>query len=397
MPKSVIIPAGSSAPLAPFVPGTLADGVVYVSGTLAFDQHNNVLFADDPKAQTRHVLETIRKVIETAGGTMADVTFNSIFITDWKNYAAINEIYAEFFPGDKPARFCIQCGLVKPDALVEMPQLRISPSEAAMKLSLSPPPYADAPVVVLISGLGGSGSYWLPQLAVLEQEYQVVCYDQRGTGNNPDTLAEDYSIAQMAAELHQALVAAGIERYAVVGHALGALVGMQLALDYPASVTVLISVNGWLRINAHTRRCFQVRERLLYSGGAQAWVEAQPLFLYPADWMAARAPRLEAEDALALAHFQGKNNLLRRLNALKRADFSHHADRIRCPVQIICASDDLLVPTACSSELHAALPDSQKMVMPYGGHACNVTDPETFNALLLNGLASLLHHREAAL
>ncbi|EFD5483006.1 alpha/beta fold hydrolase [Escherichia coli] len=196
-----------------------------------------------------------------------------------------------------------------------------------MKLSLSPPPYADAPVVVLISGLGGSGSYWLPQLAVLEQEYQVVCYDQRGTGNNPDTLAEDYSIAQMAAELHQALVAAGIEHYAVVGHALGALVGMQLAL----------------------------------------------------------------------AHFQGKNNLLRRLNALKRADFSHHADRIRCPVQIICASDDLLVPTACSSELHAALPDSQKMVMPYGGHACNVTDPETFNALLLNGLASLLHHREAAL
>ena len=193
------------------------------------------------------------------------------------------------------------------------------------------------------------------------------------------------------------LINIGYGDYAVVGHALGALVGMQLALDYPASVTVLISVNGWLRINAHTRRCFQVRERLLYSGGAQAWVEAQPLFLYPADWMAARAPRLEAEDALALAHFQGKNNLLRRLNALKRADFSHHADRIRCPVQIICASDDLLVPSACSSELHAALPDSQKMVMPYGGHACNVTDPETFNALLLNGLASLLHHREAAL
>ena len=61
-----------------------------------------------------------------------------------------------------------------------------------MKLSLSPPPYADAPIVVLISGLGGSGSYWLPQLAVLEQEYQVICYDQRGTGNNPDTLEDVY-------------------------------------------------------------------------------------------------------------------------------------------------------------------------------------------------------------
>ena len=50
MPKSVIIPAGSSVPLAPFVPGTLADGVVYVSGTLAFDQHNNVLL---PMTQRR--------------------------------------------------------------------------------------------------------------------------------------------------------------------------------------------------------------------------------------------------------------------------------------------------------------------------------------------------------
>ncbi len=72
--------------------------MVYVSGTLPFDKQNNVVHIGDPKAQTRHVLETIRSVIETAGGSMADVTFNSIFITDWTNYAAINEVYAEFFP-----------------------------------------------------------------------------------------------------------------------------------------------------------------------------------------------------------------------------------------------------------------------------------------------------------
>lgn len=172
-----------------------------------------------------------------------------------------------------------------------------------MKLSVSPPPYEGAPVVVFISGLGGSGSYWLPQLAALEPEYQVVCYDQRGTGNNPATLPEGYSLAQMADELAQALAEAGIARYSVVGHALGALVGLQLALDRPDALTALVCVNGWLTLNAHTRRCFQIRERLLHYGGAQAWVEAQPLFLYPADWMAARAPRLEAEEALALAHF----------------------------------------------------------------------------------------------
>ena len=86
----------------------------------AFDASNNVVHPGDAAAQTRHVLETIKSVVETAGGTMADVTFNSIFVTDWANYAAINTVYAEYFPGDKPARFCIQCGLVKPDALVEI-------------------------------------------------------------------------------------------------------------------------------------------------------------------------------------------------------------------------------------------------------------------------------------
>ena len=120
MPKSIVVPPGTTTPIAPFSPGTLADGVVYVSGTLPFDKGNNVVHVGDAAAQTRHVLETVKSVIETAGGTMADVTFNSIFITDWANYGAVNKVYAEYFPGDKPARFCIQCGLVKPDALVEI-------------------------------------------------------------------------------------------------------------------------------------------------------------------------------------------------------------------------------------------------------------------------------------
>lgn len=120
MPKQVIDLANSGKPIAPFVPGTLADGVVYVSGTLPFDSENNVVYPGDAAAQTRHVLDIIKQVIETAGGTLSDVTFNSIFITDWANYAAVNQVYAEYFPADRPARYCIQCGLVKPEALIEI-------------------------------------------------------------------------------------------------------------------------------------------------------------------------------------------------------------------------------------------------------------------------------------
>ncbi len=120
MPKQSIIPAGSGKPLAPYVPGSMADGVVYVSGTLPFDKDNNVVHVGDAAAQTHHVLETIKGVVEAAGGSMDDVTFNMIMLTDWANYAKVNEVYAEYFPGEKPARYCIQCGLVKPDALIEI-------------------------------------------------------------------------------------------------------------------------------------------------------------------------------------------------------------------------------------------------------------------------------------
>ncbi len=120
MPKQALIPAGTGTPIAPFVPGTLADGFVFVSGTLPFDKDNNVVHVGDAAAQTRHVLEIIKSVIAEAGGTMEDVTFNAIMLRDWSDYAAINKVYAEYFDGVKPARYCIQCGLVKPDALIEI-------------------------------------------------------------------------------------------------------------------------------------------------------------------------------------------------------------------------------------------------------------------------------------
>ena len=120
MPMKIVVPAGTGKTLAPYSPGTLADGIVYVSGTLALDKDTNVVHVGDAAKQTEYVLEQIKSVIETAGGTMDDVTMNHIFLKDWADYATMNKVYAEYFPGDKPARYCIQCGLVKPNALVEI-------------------------------------------------------------------------------------------------------------------------------------------------------------------------------------------------------------------------------------------------------------------------------------
>jgi aminoacrylate peracid reductase len=112
MPFESINPSQFPMPIAPYSAATKAGNIVYVSGTLALGEGGTVLFPGNCTAQTRHVLETIKASLEAAGATMEDVAFNHIFLADWADYQAMNAVYAEYFPGAKPARYCIQCGLV---------------------------------------------------------------------------------------------------------------------------------------------------------------------------------------------------------------------------------------------------------------------------------------------
>ena len=101
-------------------PGAKAGNIVYVSGTLALDGEGKLVGQDDARAQTRHILESIKSVLAAAGGSLSDIAFNHIFLADMKDYAAMNDVYREYFPSNPPARYCIRADLVKPGFLVEI-------------------------------------------------------------------------------------------------------------------------------------------------------------------------------------------------------------------------------------------------------------------------------------
>ncbi len=115
-----INPPQFPTPIAPYSAGARAGNTVYVSGVLALGEGGSVLHVGDAAAQTRHVMEVIKTTLEAAGAAMADVAMNHIFLKDFADYPAFNLVYAEYFPGDKPARYCIKADLVKPDCLVEV-------------------------------------------------------------------------------------------------------------------------------------------------------------------------------------------------------------------------------------------------------------------------------------
>jgi aminoacrylate peracid reductase len=120
MPRTSVIPKDSPPPLAPYSPGVRADNVVYVSGMLALDREGQIVGVGDVMAQTRQVLENIKDVLESAGGSMEDIVFNAIFLADMSYYADMNAVYKTYFPANPPARYCIRAELVKPEFLVEI-------------------------------------------------------------------------------------------------------------------------------------------------------------------------------------------------------------------------------------------------------------------------------------
>ena len=93
----------------------------------------------DAKAQTRQVIESIKAVVEAAGGTLDDVTYNAIFLKDLGDYAAMNEVYKEYFGINPPARYCIEAKLVRPEFLVEISSIaHLPPAASTTCLSCSP-------------------------------------------------------------------------------------------------------------------------------------------------------------------------------------------------------------------------------------------------------------------
>lgn len=246
---------------------------------------------------------------------------------------------------------------------------------------------SDAPALILSSGLGGSAGYWSPNLAALAEYFQVVAYDHRGTGRSDRVLPEAISIEDMASDVIALMDALGVERAHFIGHALGGAIGVEAAIRTDR-IDRLVVINGWRTLSPHTRRCFAARLALLHGAGERAFLEAQPLFLYPPDWTAAHDAELTADLDQHLASFPGIGTTAKRVAAVQ----AYTPDPAKLAtlenLLVIATRDDFLVPYATALDLAKPARRADVATLDWGGHACNVTAPDAFNRLVLEFLRS---------
>lgn len=110
------------AALGPYSQAIKAGDWLYCSGQIPLDPATMELVGEgDVQAQTRQVLVNLKAVLKAANSSLSKVVKCQVFIKDMNDFAAINEIYAEFFTGDTPpARACVEVARLPKDVLVEI-------------------------------------------------------------------------------------------------------------------------------------------------------------------------------------------------------------------------------------------------------------------------------------
>ena len=120
MEKRIIHTENAPAALGPYSQAVEVNGTLYVSGQIPFIPETMTCVSEDVQEQTKQSLENVKAILEEAGYSLNDVVKAGVFIKNMNDFPLINEIYAEYFSENKPARACVEVARLPKDVKVEI-------------------------------------------------------------------------------------------------------------------------------------------------------------------------------------------------------------------------------------------------------------------------------------
>lgn len=120
MTKTVIHTDKAPGAVGPYSQAIVANGMVFTAGQVPLVPGTRSLVEGGIQEQTRQALQNVKAVLEAAGTSLDKVVKTTVFLSDMNNFAAMNEVYATFFPNNPPARSAVQVARLPLDAMVEI-------------------------------------------------------------------------------------------------------------------------------------------------------------------------------------------------------------------------------------------------------------------------------------
>jgi 2-iminobutanoate/2-iminopropanoate deaminase len=106
--------------IGPYSQAVKANGFVFISGQIALNPATGQLVEGGISEQTERVLENLRGIVEASGSSMHKAVKVSVFLKDMNDFAAMNEVYAHFFPSAPPARSTVEVARLPKDVRIEI-------------------------------------------------------------------------------------------------------------------------------------------------------------------------------------------------------------------------------------------------------------------------------------
>ncbi|MDO5010679.1 MAG: RidA family protein [Intestinibacter bartlettii] len=120
MTNQVIHTDNAPAAIGPYSQAVKAGNLLFVSGQVPFVPETMEIVEGDVKAQTAQSLKNLQAILKEAGADFSNVVKTTVFIKDMNEFAQINEVYAEYFGENKPARACVEVARLPRDVKVEI-------------------------------------------------------------------------------------------------------------------------------------------------------------------------------------------------------------------------------------------------------------------------------------
>jgi 2-iminobutanoate/2-iminopropanoate deaminase len=124
MERAVVQTPDAPQAIGPYSQAITAGNLVFCSGQIPLTP-DGALIEGDVAAQTRQVLTNLQAVLTAAGSSLDQVVKTTVFLADMGDFAAMNAVYAEFFPANPPARSTVQVARLPRDARVEIEAIAI--------------------------------------------------------------------------------------------------------------------------------------------------------------------------------------------------------------------------------------------------------------------------------
>ena len=118
--KTVISTSKAPAAIGPYSQAIQIGDLLFVSGQVPIDPSTGAIVEGDVKAQAQQSLNNLKAILNAAGTNMGAVVKTTVFLADMNDFAAMNEVYAQFFQEPFPARSAVQAARLPKDAKVEI-------------------------------------------------------------------------------------------------------------------------------------------------------------------------------------------------------------------------------------------------------------------------------------